>query len=134
MALVLDASTLLAWLLGEESAPAADAAMAMAEEGRAHAPVIWWYEVRNAIAVNERRGRLSQEHAASLLDLIERLQVEIDLETPSAIVSLARRYGLTIYDAAYLELALRSALPLATLDGRLARAAAAEDIVVIGSP
>lgn len=134
MALVLDASSLIAWLLGDEAAPAADAAIEMAQEDQAVAPVIWWYEIRNAIAVNERRGRLLPHDAEHLLSVISRLQVEIDRDTPDAIMSIARRHRLTIYDAAYLELALRRALPLATLDRGLARAAAAEKIAVIGAP
>ncbi len=132
MAVVLDASTLIAFLLGEEASPVAEEAMRVAEAEGAIAPVIWWYEIRNALVVNQRRKRLSKGEADVLLDAIQRLKVEIDRDTPGAIVHLARKRAITIYDAAYLELALRREHLLATLDGDLAGAAIAEGVGIIG--
>lgn len=131
MTLVLDASTLLTFLLDDEESPLAEEAMLRAEDGAA-APVIWWYEVRNAIAVNERRKRLSKADADLVLDAIAHLRVEVDRETPQAIFYLARKHSLTVYDAAYLELALRRELPLATLDDALRKAAKTEGVSLIG--
>ena len=133
MAVVLDASTLIAFLLGEEASPVAEEAMRVAEAEGAIAPVIWWYETRNALVVNQRRKRISKTEADVLLEAIVRLRIEIDRETPDAIVSLARKRAITVYDAAYIELALRREFLLATLDADLARAATAEGVGIIGA-
>ena len=87
-------------------------------------PRVWWYELRNALLMNERRGRIStQQVSDTLADSLE-LGIAIDDEHDgSLILDLARRFELTIYDAAYLEVAFRRSLPLATLDQRLRGAA-----------
>jgi predicted nucleic acid-binding protein len=85
------------------------------------------------LTVNERRGRLRETDTALFLRNLARLPIVVD-RTPEepAILTLARRHGLTVYDASYLELAERSAAPLATLDVTLARAAQRENISLIG--
>lgn len=124
---------MVAFLLGEENSPVADEAMRIAEAEGAIAPVIWWYEIRNALVVSQRRRRLSKGEADALLEAIVRLKVDIDRDTPDAIVHLARKRAITIYDAAYLELALRRERLLATLDADLARAATAEGVGIVGA-
>lgn len=124
---------MVAFLLGDEASPVADEAMRVAEAEGAIAPVIWWYEIRNAFIVSQRRKRLSKAETDALLDAVGRLRIEIDRDTPDAIVHLARKRAITIYDAAYLELALRREHLLATLDADLARAAAAEGVGIIGA-
>jgi len=133
VALVLDASTMIAFLLADETSPVAEEAMRVAEAEGAVAPVIWWYEIRNALVVSQRRRRLSKSEADTLLEAIVRLRIEIDRDTPETIVHLARKRAITIYDAAYLELALRREHLLATLDADLARAATAEGVGIVGA-
>lgn len=98
-------------------------------------PAIWRLEVRNILLVNERRGRILLTDADEFLADLERLPIQVHADTPSAgFLPLARKHRLTIYDTAYLELALRTTAPLATLDMALAQAARAEGLTIIGKP
>ena len=135
MAFVLDASVTLSWLLDDEEHPAALRAQTMAATQPAHVPAIWWFEVRNALLVQERRGRLTPRDTMDALRVLARIRIEPDRDPrEAAVLDLARQHRLTVYDAAYLELARREHLPLATLDRRLAAAARAEDVALIGEP
>jgi predicted nucleic acid-binding protein len=98
-------------------------------------PALWWFEVRNALVVNERRGRLTTQALEMALGELSQAAVTID-RTPdeTMIIDLARRHRLTVYDAAYLELAKRERLDLATLDASLAEAARREGVAVVGDP
>jgi predicted nucleic acid-binding protein len=99
----------------------------------AAAPSLWWFEVRNGLVVAERRGRVTEQQTARFLREILRLAVTLDNSPNEAgVLALARRHRLTVYDAAYLELALRQDLPIATLDMPLAAAARAEGVALIG--
>ena len=94
---------------------------------------MWWYELRNVLVLGERQGRLTERATARFLRDISRLTITIDSSPNEAqVLTLARRHRLTVYDAAYLELAGREALPLATLDEELAAAARAEQVALIG--
>lgn len=125
---VLDCSVTASWLFRDEANGAADKLIRELETGRAYVPELWHLEIANVLLQGERRGRISRDDISTKLSLLEGLPVEIDGETSSRalkqILSLARRYGLTTYDASYLELAARLNLPLATLDKALVRAAA----------
>lgn len=123
-AIVIDNSVFLSWCLGvEDDATATRAMQRVADEGGL-VPRIWWYELRNALLTNERRGRLSLQQVSDTLDDSLELGIAIDDEhDASLLLDIARRHGLTVYDAAYLEVALRRSLPLATLDRRLRGAA-----------
>src|ERR1700730_14238059 len=103
------------------------------KDDNALVPTLSWFEFRNARVVNEPRGRITEQQTARFLRNVERLAITID-STPdeNGVLTLARRHRLTVYDAAYLELALRSGLPLATLDEALASAARAETVLLIG--
>jgi predicted nucleic acid-binding protein len=97
------------------------------------APALWWFEVRNVLIVNERRGRLSEQRTLRALRDLSGLDITIDRSPNEALImALARRHRLTVYDAAYLELALREHLPLATLDASLAAAARQEGVTILG--
>ena len=131
--IVIDCSVLLAWTLADEDEDAATEAIRRTIETGAVVPQIWWYELRNALLMNERRGRIAPQQIANTLADIMALGIEVDSEhDETGIFALARRHSLTVYDAAYLEVAFRRSLPLATLDRRLAEAAAAEGVTVIG--
>jgi predicted nucleic acid-binding protein len=121
---VLDASVAGPWILADESSPAAARIADLLVTDRAFVPPIWWYEVRNLLVVSERRGRLAWDDSAAFLTLVADFDIAIDpaVERDETVL-LARRHRLTVYDAAYLELALRRQLPLATLDTALAAAA-----------
>ena len=133
MPFVLDASVTLAWALDEHKTEAAEQALRRLMDDSAVAPANWWFEVRNVLIVAERRGRRTEARSAALLRAVARLPIEIDRDPEEAVVlGLARRHGLTIHDAAYLELAMRRRAPLATLDAALVRAAAVEGVKRLG--
>lgn len=96
-------------------------------------PSLWWFELRNALVMGERRGRLTERDTALFLRSIARLAVKVDrVPDEAALLAVARQHRLTVYDAAYLELSLREAVPLAMLDGELSAAARAEGILLVG--
>ena len=132
---VLDASTVLAWAIDDERTPRAMEVLAgLRAKNKARAPAVWWFEVRNALVVNERRGRLTEADATDFLRGLNRLSVTVDRSPDeAALLTLARRHRLTVYDAAYLELAQREGLPLATLDGPLRAAAAGAGVPLLGA-
>ena len=136
MSLVLDASVALAWYFQDEATSATDAVLDRVVEAGAVVPGLWRLEFANALQVAVRRNRISATYRdAALADLMQ-LQIETDSETDlhawSATLRLAVRHELTLYDAAYLELAERRRLPLATLDRVLRRAAEELDLPVLG--
>ena len=98
----------------------------------ARVPSRWWFEVRNTLIVNERRGRRTDGDTAAFLRGLSRLGITIDRSPDeAAVLTLARRHRLTVYDASELELAQRASIPLAALDSDLARAAHAERVVIL---
>ncbi len=129
MPFVLDASVASAWAFDDEDHPRAAAALLRMFDDTALVPALWWFEVRNALIVNERRKRLTERITASFLKNLTHLSISVDGSPDEAtILALARRRRLTVYDAAYLELACRQHVPLATLDEALADAARAEGV------
>jgi predicted nucleic acid-binding protein len=103
------------------------------KDDHALVPTLWRFELRNALVANERRGRITEQQTARFLRNVERLAITIDnAPDENGVLTLARRHRLTVYDAAYLELALRSGLPLATLDAMLATAARSEGVPLLG--
>lgn len=124
---VLDCNVTMAWCFEDEEDQRAEALLNNIKPGAVHVPCVWMLEVANVFLVAERRGRLDEDRARELLDRITRLRVEQesipDSSAIARILALARRYDLSAYDAAYLELAIRLDMPLATLDARLSAAA-----------
>jgi predicted nucleic acid-binding protein len=122
---VVDASVAVVWIFDDEFHPIAD--ITLAEIRRNSSGVVtghWHLEVRNALLMGERRGRIASEEVGDRLSTLNGLTVQTDLDADlDAVFHMARLYNLTMYDAMYLELALRRSLPLATLDRRLTRAA-----------
>jgi predicted nucleic acid-binding protein len=136
-AFVLDASIALAWCFADEATPATDALLDRLADEEAIAPALWRIEVANALAMAERRGRLSVAGLTRSVDLLRRLAVAIDPEGSECafreLLELARSERLIVYDAAYLELALRLGLPLASKDIKLRKAAARLGLAVLGA-
>lgn len=133
---MLDASVALAWMLPDEAnaAEARRLIAAVVEEG-AIVPGHWRLEVGNGLLMAERRGRVPDGTMAALLGRLAALPIALDPETAvrawDAAPALVRRHGLSLYDAAYLELAARKGLALATFDAALRRAATAEQVPVV---
>jgi predicted nucleic acid-binding protein len=134
--IVCDSSVTLAWGLPDERSPEAERTLEkITGDGRLWVPALWWYEVANALTVAMRRRRIAEADSVALWDLYARLPVATDSGLDAAcafrIQGLATKHGLSAYDSAYLELAGRRRLPLATLDVRLRNAAAAIGISVL---
>jgi predicted nucleic acid-binding protein len=124
---VLDASVVLTWCFPDENAAMAQHVAGMFKRGdTAVTPSFWPHEVLNALLVGEKRKRISKELVRSFLDDLATLPIVLE-QFPAGVVfdriqHLSREHGLTAYDAAYLDLALDSGLPIATLDEDLMRA------------
>ena len=135
MTFVLDSSVALAWILPDESNPAADVLADHLAYTAALVPSIWSLEIGNVLLVALRRGRISRDDRDRLVKELRDLPVEVDVASTERVLvetlGLADRYDLSTYDAAYLELAQRRGLPLATLDKRLREACAAAGIGVL---
>jgi predicted nucleic acid-binding protein len=135
MRFVLDASVAAAWCFHDEQDARADAAFAlMQNEASALVPSLWWYEVRNAGLLGVRRERITENQMTTFFSRLARMLIDIaELQEDTTVFALARRHRLSFYDAAYLELAQRQDIALATLDQALARAAVAENVALIGA-
>lgn len=137
MPIVVDASCMSAMLLNEMVPPELDDLLRSLDSYEIVVPALWYWEIANSAVVAARRARIDpREIAGQFLSLL-RLRITQDAAAVdlawSATLDLAFKHRLTVYDAAYLELAVRLSLPLATLDRALARAARAEGIEVIGA-
>jgi predicted nucleic acid-binding protein len=127
MQFVLDCSVAISWCLVDENNDYANSILAMMVNSEAFVPGIWSLEIANTLIVAERRNPMTKEQSQEAINLLQSLLIQVDIATDTnaldATLKLARQEGLAAYDAAYLELALRLKLPLATLDNRLAEAA-----------
>jgi predicted nucleic acid-binding protein len=133
---VLDCSMTMSWCFEDESSEVADLVLDRLVEDQALVPSIWLLEVANVLLVAERQDRLKPAQTSSFLAMIGTLPIAIDsalsLQTMADAYSLGRKYQLSAYDAAYLELALREGLDLATLDEPLSTAAVKAGINILG--
>ena len=134
---VLDASIVLTWCFPDEESQKAEAVSERIAGGdRVAVPAFWRHEILNALLVGERRKRLTRELTQAFIDDLNRLPADLDEDTTAEIVfdatqSLCRKHGLTAYDAAYLEIAMRGSYPLATVDDDLRSAALGEGVEVL---
>jgi predicted nucleic acid-binding protein len=130
---VLDGSVTLAWFFEDEADEYAVAVEDSLPMFPAIVPSLWPLEVANAALVGERRKRTTEAKVTEFLSLLNQLPITLDDETANRAwresLNLARAHNLSVYDATYLELALRRSLPLATLDDKLKTAAAAVGVV-----
>ncbi len=122
---VLDCSLALAWVLPGERSKRADRLLAQASARDVFwVPALWWYELANGLTMAQRRRRLAELDGRRVVELFGMLPIQTDtLESPHPMQNLAQAHGLSAYDAAYLELAQRRGVGLATLDGKLSRVA-----------
>lgn len=134
-ALVIDASVLLSWCFEDEGGPEVDAMIDKVAAEGATVPGLWSLEIANALVAAERRGRITPADSAAFTAMIEDLPLVADPCTSARAlhetIGVAREQGLTAYDAAYLELAMRLGLPLATGDRRLGAAGQRVGVVIL---
>ena len=135
MPFVLDASVTLGWCFRDEQQKLTDVVGQMLRGGEnALVPLIWWFETRHAALMGIRRQRVTWEQVVDFLSQVDSALIHMaPMPNEFAVLDLARRHRLSFYDAAYLELAQREGIALATLDQALSRAATAEGVPLIGA-
>ena len=133
-ALVLDSSVMMSWLLKETPSAVSVLALDTTVDEGAIAPAILYYECRNVLLVKVRKKKLTLEQAKERMALAMDLAIGISpFDEHQDLLSIADRTGLSVYDAAYLDLAIQRHLPLASLDKRLCQAAESEGVPLFGS-
>ncbi len=124
---IVDASVAASWCFEDETSAFTEAVLDDVTQNGARVPALWLFEMSNVLATAERRGRIDTERVARFLQALLALPVEVDHVEKTALlpalVRIARSHSLTAYDASYLELAMRSGLPLATRAAALQAAA-----------
>ncbi len=135
MPFVLDNSVVCGWFLENQATPYSDAIAERLRDDRAVAPALWELEFSNVLRTACLRQRLTAEAAQRVIAQIVSLPIDVDRQPvpASELLALALRFGLSTYDAAYLELALRLQLPVATGDGPLRAAALAAGVGIAGA-
>ncbi|QFY90650.1 type II toxin-antitoxin system VapC family toxin [Magnetovirga frankeli] len=140
MNFVMDASVALLWLAPATNPAGGDYAantLAALKQSKAVVPSLFALEIANVISKIESKGIVTEADSQRYIGLLERLNIITDQATAahalSETLNLARRYNLSAYDASYLELALRTGLPLATLDADLAKAAKIAGVSIFGA-
>ena len=135
---VLDASVALAWCFPDEQSPYADQVLQAIEGRSVLVPPVWALEIANGLLVGERRKRLGQAEIVRFVDLLEDLPLEeVSVPVPGQIrgvLPLGREYGLSAYDATYLDVAIRHGADLATADDALEKAARKAGIAILCAP
>lgn len=133
---VLDCSAALSWLFEDESSQPIDSLLDALPNSTAIVPDLWYIELANSLNVAIKRKRLDVKKVEQIIDRVSLLPIHVSSCTPIDVLTrvrkLAMQRGLSVYDAVYLDLALRTQLPLATLDEKLKASARAEGIAVVG--
>jgi len=136
LSLVLDSSAALAWIYSDETTEPIRQVFELLSQSGAWVPGIWRLEIANILQMGVRRGRHNGDFRDTTLADLNQLPLQVDAETDrqawGQTSGCAERHNLTLYEAAYLELAIRRNLPLATLDEDLRRAALSEKIRLLG--
>ena len=132
---VLDASLALQWFLEDEADRKYSLdVLSTLSENRALVPILWFYEVGNGLLMAHRRKRISFDQIDGFLNRLKALPIDTARQSPHEILelpTLARAHGLTIYDAAYIALAMKSNSTLATTDNALRKAAASTGVKIL---
>jgi predicted nucleic acid-binding protein len=133
---VLDSSLTMAWCFDDEASPETDEIQDwLTADARAYVPTLWHLEIANVLWACERRKRITEADSVRFLAVLKALNITTDRQTEQhagqTTLGLARQHGLSVYDAAYLELAMRMGLPLASKDETLARSAQAVGLSIL---
>lgn len=132
---VVDNSIVMTWCFQDEMVPYAEAVLDSLAEAVAVVPAIWPLEVINVLLVAERNGRLHEADSVRFVSLIGQLPIMVDRSWPERLMrdllAIGRMHNLSSYETAYLELAMRQGLPIATLDKRLHQAARRIDLPIL---
>ena len=132
---VVDCSVAMSWLFQGEATPQTQSVLNRLANETALVPAWWFVEIANVLAIAERNGRIVRAQSDAFVADLGKLGIERDDAAPDRaftyLLALCRLHGLTSYDAIYLDLALRTNLPLATLDGTLQRAAKESRIALL---
>ncbi len=132
---VIDNSIVMTWCFQDKLSPFADAVLTSLTEAVAVVPAIWPLEVVNLLLVAERQERLRESDSVRFISLLSQLPIVVERTWPEKmmrdLLALGRANSLSSYDAAYLELAMRQGLPIATLDSKLLEAAKYVDIPIL---
>ena len=135
MPFVLDASLVLAWSFDDEPEPASAFSFELLARDQAIVRSIWSVEIANALMVAERVGRVTRSDVTRLVSMAREFRLEVELTMTqlalAPVLDVVRDYGLTAYDASYLELVMRRGLPLASLDRRLRAAAESAGVLLV---
>lgn len=134
--MVIDCSITMAWCFADEATSETEAILSRLVDEAALVPTLWYLEVANVLAFAEKHKRITLSQSNEFLSLLEVFEIEVDDSAPNRAFShylpLCRDHGLTSYDVAYLELAVRSGLPLATLDDDLRYGAKSLGVELLG--
>jgi predicted nucleic acid-binding protein len=137
LSVVIDASLTMTWYFDDESTAATDELLDRVSDAGAMVPTLWRFEVANAFQVAIRRKRIDVIYRDASLAELALMPITVDADTGTyawtTTLRLAERFALTVYDAAYLELAQRRSLPLATLDHELRGAASTLGVALLGA-
>jgi predicted nucleic acid-binding protein len=132
---VVDASMTLSWCFWDEATPRSRAVLAALQTRYAVVPAVWPFEIANGLVIAERRKRIRPDQIAEFLETLRRLPIQVErceaVWLCQSAVRLARELQVTAYDAAYLDLAKREQLSLATLDYDLQKAGAALGVAAL---
>lgn len=132
---VVDCSLTMAWLFEDEKSEFTEKILDRLNEEKAVVPPLWIYEVINVLICGEKRKRIAPSQSAHFLNVLSNLPIQVIENQPllqsESMLFIARTYGLTSYDAAYLDLASRLGLPLASLDDKLIAAAKTSGIKIL---
>ena len=133
---VLDSSLTMAWCFEDEASPETDEIQDwLTADARAHVPTLWHLEIANVLWACERRKRITEADSVRFLAVLEALNIMTDHQTEQhagqKTLGLARQHGVSVYDAAYLELAMRLGLPLASKDETLRKVAQAVGLSIL---
>lgn len=133
MPFVLDVSVAMAWCFDDETTPETEAVLDRFKDDAAVVPNHWELDVANVVLVAERHRRLAEYQSTRFVDLLHRLPITVEVAPPDSatVLAAARRHDLSAYEAAYLVLAERDGLPLATRDERLLVAARAAGVPLL---
>lgn len=135
---VLDCSAAMGWCFSDQTDALTETALALLQDGTAHVPPLWFLEVSNVLLVAERRHKIKRSEAVQCVEMLRTLPI-VEASSPAGweqtdrVHSIGRQYGLSAYDAAYVDLAARLGLPLATRDRALRAACKRADVGLLSA-